>query len=178
MQTVHILLKFTLSKHIKMTTGQKTFLLKCIVLLVIAAGVNACNDFDVEKKIPDAQWSYNDTIDFKVPITDTTRLYNLYIKFAHSDTFPNQNIYLKLYTRFPDGKRVSRIRSFDLYDAEGKPQGKCSGSTCEAKILLQDKLYFNQIGDYLITLEQYSRSNPLIGLSTVGLSLEKTEAKR
>ncbi len=151
------------------------------LLLLLAIGLTACGDnftFKSEIKIPNGQWAYTDTLDFKVPVSDTAQLYNLYIQFTHADTFPTQNIYLKLYTRFPDGKRVSRIRSFDLYDIEGKPAGKCSGTSCATRLLLQNNLYFNQMGEYTITLEQYSRSNLLGGITAVGIMMEKAAKKR
>jgi len=151
------------------------------ILLLLAIGFVSCGDnfiFKSEKKIPNGQWAYADTLEFKVPVSDTAQLYNLYIQFTHADTFPTQNIYLKLHTRFPDGKRVSRIRSFDFYDIEGKPTSKCSGSSCRTKILLQDKLYFNQLGEYGITLEQYTRNSPLNGVTEVGIVMEKAAKKR
>ena len=162
-----------------MTYRQKviSYALSLLTIMSIAA----CDDklvFSAEKKIPNQQWTYADTLDFKVPVADTAQLYNLYIAFSHSDTFPNQNIYLKLSTRFPDGKRVSRVRSFDFFDIQGKPVGKCSGSGCETKVLLQDNLYFNQLGDYIITLEQFTRSNPISGINSIGLSMEKMDKKR
>lgn len=162
-----------------MTFGQKTSGFTAILL--IAIGFASCDDntvFDAEKNIPNGQWAYPDTLDFTVPVSDTAQLYNLFIQFAYADTFPTQNIYLKLSTRFPDGKRVSRIRSFDLYDVQGKPTGKCAGSTCKAKILLQNNLYFNQVGDYLLTLEQYTRKSSLPGVTAVGLSMEKMTDKK
>jgi gliding motility-associated lipoprotein GldH len=164
-----------------MLFGQKLFPIYTALLLFVAIMLTSCGDqyiFEAETDIPNAQWSYRDTLDFKIPVADTAQLYNLYIRFTHADTFPNQNIYLKLYTRFPDGKRVTRIRSFDLFDMQGTPQGKCSGGQCQTQILLQDNLYFNQLGEHLITLEQYSRSSPLNGLIAVGVMMEKTEKKR
>jgi gliding motility-associated lipoprotein GldH len=164
-----------------MSANLKSVIQNCFLLLLFAYGISSCDDkylYESKIDIHNAQWTYQDTLNFKVPITDTMQLYNLYIRFSHADTFPNQNIYLKLYTQFPNGKRVSRIRSFDLYDIQGKPFGKCSGKACETQILLQDKLYFNQLGEHLITLEQYTRSSPLGGLSAVGIMLEKTDKKR
>lgn len=134
--------------------------------------------YKAEHAFPQGKWAYADTVDFNVPVSDTSHLYNLYIEFNHVDTFPNQNIYLKLYTRFPSGKRVNRIRSFDLFDVEGKATGKCSGDECSTRLLLQDNLYFNQLGDHLITLEQFTRSNPVGGIRSVGILLEKTDKKR
>lgn len=162
-----------------MTSSQKTS--PIIILLCISLGFSACDEsyvFSDTQSIPNAEWSYTDSLDFKVPVTDTTQLYNLYIQFDHAATFPSQNIYLKLSTKFPDGTRVSRLRSFDLYDVQGNPTGNCSGKICQARMLLQDNLYFNQIGDYTITLEQFTRINPLTGINALGIMMEKTDKKR
>lgn len=153
--------------------------LPATLAILLLAG--ACNDpyaYREKKSIPRAQWSYADTLDFKIPVSDTTALYNLYVQFTHADSFPNQNLYLKLYTRFPDGRRISRLRSFEFYDLQGHPLGKCSGGICTSRVLLQDKVYFNLPGDYLITLEQFTRRDPMPGVSDVELLLEKTDKKR
>lgn len=131
-----------------------------------------------EKKIAAGQWAYRDTMDFRFSIADTTQLYNLFADFEYADTFPTQNIYLKLHTRFPDGKRIARIRSFDLFDTQGTAAGKCSGHTCKARILLQDKAYFNLPGEYTITLEQFTRRDPLPGMRSAGVAVEKTGVAR
>ena len=151
------------------------------VLFLLLCSMIACGDkyvYASEKAIPEASWSFADTLDFTIPVADTSKLFNLYIEFTSLDSFANQNIYLKIHTRFPNGKRVQRVRSFDLYDVSGKPLGKCSGNTCTTKILLQNNLYFNQLGDHLITLEQFTRANPLGGISQVGLMMEETKAKK
>ncbi|MCB9344200.1 MAG: gliding motility lipoprotein GldH [Lewinellaceae bacterium] len=157
------------------TKGLLVFSLLGLLLL------NSCGDnylFNEEKEIANGSWSYQDTLNYTISVGDTSQLYNLYVAFEHADTFRYQNIYLKLHTLFPDGSRTSRLRSFDLYDIEGKSKGECSGHTCEVKSLLQDNLYFNQIGDYTITLEQFTRSNPLLGVNSVAILMEKAEKKR
>jgi hypothetical protein len=40
--------------------------------------------------------------------------------------------------------------------------------------LLQDNAYFNRPGEYVITLEQFMRSDSLAGMKAVGLVIEKT----
>lgn len=134
--------------------------------------------FEEKKQIPDGVWTYRDTLDFKFTVTDTTELYDMFVDFEHADTFPNQNIYLKLYTRFPDGKRLSRSRSFDLFNTQGESTGKCSGGTCTTHSLLQNSAYFNRPGDYVITLEQFMRRDSLPGVKMVGLAIERTGKKR
>ncbi len=155
--------------------------LRPIFFVLLVSSLASCGPdylFEEEKKIADGQWNYRDTLDFRFTVTDTAQLYNLFADFAYADTFSTQNIYLKLHTRFPDGRRVSRIRSFDLFDAQGSAVGKCSGHACNTRILLQDKAYFNLVGEYMITLEQFTRRDPLPGMSEIGLAVEKTGAAR
>ncbi|MCA0236691.1 MAG: gliding motility lipoprotein GldH [Bacteroidetes bacterium] len=152
------------------------FLFACI-----AASLTSCGPdylYSEEKKIENGQWAYRDTMDFSFTVTDTSQFYNLFADFEYVDTFPMQNVYLRLYTRFPDGKRSARVRSFDLFDAQGKTTGKCSGHTCTTRFTLQDKAYFNLPGTYTITLEQFTRRDPLPGISKAALAVEKTGEKR
>lgn len=156
-------------------------LFRFIFLIFTTVGIASCDQnflFEEKKEIPGDVWVYRDSLDFKFTVSDTTELYNMYVDFEHADTFPNQNIYLKLYTRFPDGKRLSRARSFDLFSALGESVGECSGRKCRVRSLLQNNAYFNRPGEYVITLQQFMRRDSLAGVKTVGLAIEKTGKKR
>ncbi len=151
------------------------YLIFFLALTMTACGPNYL--FEDEKKIPNQQWAYADTLDFKFAVPDTTALYNLYVNFVYADSFPSQNIYVKFYTRFPDGKRLSKPLSFDFFDPEGKPSGKCSGGTCRTQIPIQQNAFFEKAGEYTITLEQFGRRDPIPGIKTVGLAVEKAGKK-
>ena len=97
--------------------------------------------------------------------------------FTHADSFPSQNLYVKFYTRFPDGKRLSVPLSFDFFDAQGNPTGKCSGGDCRTKIAIQQNAFFNKTGEYVLTLEQFGRRDPMPGVEAVGVTVEKTGKK-
>jgi len=134
--------------------------------------------FEEVKTIPGGVWTYRDTLNFTFSVADTSELYNMYVDFDHADTFPTQNVYLKLRTLFPDGKRLGKTRSFDFFDNLGASKGKCSGGGCRVRSLLQDNAYFNRPGEYVITLEQFMRRDSLPGIRSVGLVVEKTGKKR
>ena len=151
-----------------------------IFLAFILVSLSACCPdylFESEKTISNGQWAYRDTVDFKFTVTDTTALYNIHVDFAYADSFPNQNIYIKFYTRFPGGKRLSKPLSFDLFDPTGNASGKCSGGICHTQIPIQQNAFFEKAGDYTITLEQFGRQDPLPGLKTIGLTVEKAGKK-
>ena len=150
-------------------------------VLLFALGLIACGKsyvYESETEIPNGVWGYRDTIDFKFEIKDTAALYNLYVDFDHADSYPSQNVYVKLYTRFPDGMRLSKVVSFDFFNAAGKPNGKCSGQDCSIDMLLQSNAFFNQAGEYVLTLEQYTRTEQLEGVKSVGFRLEKLDKKK
>lgn len=142
---------------------------------------SACNsDFFYQKKIKiaDGAWAYSDTLDFNFSIKDTLEIYNLYLDIEYADTFPTQNIYMRLYTQFPDGKRLNKIKSFDLFDMQGRPLGQVSGRKCHLHALLQENAFFNSPGEYKITLEQNTRSETIYGIFSIGLAIEQTGIKR
>ncbi len=148
------------------------------ILFALLAGCNSNQFFQEKKDIPSGIWTYRDSLDFKFQVADTSQVYNLYLDVRFADTFPAQNLYVKLHTQFPNGKRPSKVVSLDLFDAQGESAGKCSGSTCSAHILLQEKAYFGTIGEYGLTVQQFMRRDSLRGISSLGLSIEKTKQRR
>ncbi len=145
------------------------------VITLILGFLSACQSkfhFEEKKDIPQGQWTYQDTLDFRFSITDTAKTYNLYLDFGYVDTFPTQNLYLKLHTRFPNAKRLSKQISFNLFDAQGAPYGECSRHKCRYLAMLQENAFFNQPGEYVITVEQYTRRDSLPGILSVGLAIE------
>lgn len=152
-----------------------------IFIIITIAFLSACNSgvyYQKKIELPNANWAYGDTLAFQFSISDTMEIYNLYLDIEHSDAFSTQNVYMKLYTLFPDGKRLSKQKSFDLFDQQGKPAGACSGGNCQLHTMLQEKAFFNSPGTYEITLEQYTRENPLPGIHAIGLTIESAGLRR
>lgn len=123
--------------------------------------------------LPGGVWAFRDTVDFKFEIADTSARYNLYVDFVHADSFPFQNLYLRLKTQFPDGRRTSDVKSFDLYNGKGESNGKCSGSQCTVQLNLKQNTRFPQPGAYTITFEQYTRRDSVPGVAKIGMAIEK-----
>jgi len=119
-------------------------------------------------------WAYADTLDFSFPITDTTALYNLYLELEHSTIYGSQNLYTKIYTRFPSGERKGQIISLELADKVGSWQGDCRGEKCSFLAPIQMNAFFSEPGEYVFTLEQYMRESPVAGIGSVSFKLEDT----
>jgi len=154
----------------------KYILLACtLVFLFVSCGPD--DYFHASKDLPKEGWMYRDTVDFTFNIEDTSALYNIFVDMKYLDTFPNQNVYLKLYTRFPNGRRMSKPYSFDLFNAQGVSNGNCTGHRCLLQASLQENAYFDQKGTYVLTFEQFMRRDSIPAITSVGLRLQKTKQK-
>lgn len=139
----------------------------------------ACNQNVVYKQSVDIKndtWSYNDKINYSFKIQDTSSVYSLWLEIDHGTTYAYQNVYIKILTSFPDGSDKSDIVSLELANKNGLWNGKCGGSQCKVIIPLQEKTYFQEQGDYAISLEQYMRVEDLKDLKAFTLRLQKEDS--
>ncbi len=154
---------------------------KLLLLFLLSSLASACgSDYLFEETYPleETGWAYTDTLDFNFSIEDTSRVYNLYLDVEHSTQYAYQNLYTKIYTRFPSGERLDKIVSLELADKTGAWQGDCSREKCRFLAPIQMNAFFNETGKYTITLEQYMRESPTEGIQGVGFKLEDTGKAR
>lgn len=131
--------------------------------------------FEETHDIPDYGWTYKDTVQYAFEVKDTSILYDLTLRIKHSPEFGNQNIYTRIYTGFPSGKRISKILSLELADKNGIWAGDCGSKSCTLDIPIQTKVYFNQVGTYTLSLEQFMRQDSVQGIQSMSLKLSKTD---
>jgi len=154
-------------------------ILSAILLLLILYSCDSKNYlFEETKPIEKGAWTYNNTLDFTFDIQDTTTIYNIYLALDHTNDYPYQNLYLKVHTLFPSGKKMERPVSFELADKYGQWYGECGSETCRLLVPFQSKTYFNAIGKHTITLEQYMRKDPIEGIEGLSLMVENTGVGR
>lgn len=134
--------------------------------------------YEVEEELPAAGWTYQDSLQATFTITDTNQIYNLHLQLNHSPDFAFQNVYVKMHTLFPNGQRLEEQVSLELAHRVGRWHGDCSSESCLLSIPIQEGAYFNQVGDYAIVVEQFSRNNPLEGINSIGFALEETDQRR
>jgi gliding motility-associated lipoprotein GldH len=137
----------------------------------------ACKDpvlvekqFDIK---PDAGWSYDEVLTFPFEIKDTARQYALMLDIRHKPDYAYQNLYLQLTTIFPNADTSMNPLSIELADKTGQWYGSCSGRACDVTIPLQESIRFQAKGKYEISIEQYMRVNPVMGLERLTLKLLK-----
>ena len=76
--------------------------------------------YEKNKEIKDYIWDSKNKASFTFEITDTTKLYNIYINVRHADFYQFSNIWLITYTTFPDGNKIEKRVEIPLANEEGK----------------------------------------------------------
>lgn len=151
------------------------FFLSCLFLLA-SCGPNYV--YEKAYELPNAQWTYADTLDFEFEIEDTSRIFNLWVTIDHSTSYSYQNLYTRVHTQFPGGERITELLSLELANSLGLWQGDCNSESCQIQIPIQEGAYFNAEGKYQITLEQFMRRDSLPGIKAVQFQLEATSNTR
>ncbi len=106
---------------------------------------------------------------------DTLQPYLMNIRIEHSATYSFQNLYIRLLTTFPSGKKISSITSLELANPDGSWAGKCGGKMCEITLPLQRGFTFPEIGEYKLTIEPYMRVDTIEGLKRMTVTCRKRE---
>ena len=155
-----------------------TISLLLLFLWVVIIGCGPDFIYHEEYETREGKWAYMDTIDFRVRIVDTLAIYNLSLDVEHSTEYAFQNLYVNIYTDFPNGGRLKKLVSLELANKGGIWLGDCSRKFCTLNIPIQQGAFFNEPGEYIFTLEQHMRIDPIPGIKGFALKIEDTGEKR
>ncbi len=139
----------------------------------------SCSHIDLYQKtadIPAQQWFYNNKPQFTIAIKDTTALYNVYVVLRHTDAFKYSNLWLSLGSKAPgDTMRYQNINLALSNDINGW-EGTGMDDIFEVrKNITPGPVPFKKAGNYLFSVAQIMRENPLQHILNVGIRIEKTK---
>ncbi|HMX38793.1 MAG TPA: gliding motility lipoprotein GldH [Saprospiraceae bacterium] len=144
----------------------------CLFFLLI--GLHACGPeylYQGQQPIAGGQWMYRDSAVFRFQVPDTSTRYDFFLDIEYDEAYPFQNLYLRLSTDYPNGRRLSKVMSFDLFDTQGEVLGKSASGHSRLRTPLQENAYFNAAGQYSVTVAQHTRRDSLAGIKSIGLAV-------
>ena len=128
-------------------------------------------------EIPNASWVDSQKLSFEFDVEDSTVLYQLVVNLKHSVEYAYENLYVNIRTVYPNGKIIEDPLSLEMADHAGRWFGQCNSKTCTLNIMLQEKALFRPKGHYQIIFEPYMREQPIKGIHSIGLSVERVESE-
>lgn len=155
---------------------KKLFFFLSFIIALSSCGPNYI--LNETKDIENQQWTYADSLSFTTNIVDTNKIYNLYLDVEHLTEYSFQNMYIRLHSVFPNGKRITERVSVELMTKMGQWQGDCNADECDFRMTIQEGAFFNQTGEHTFKVEQFMRENPLKGIQSIAFRIEDTGVSR
>lgn len=143
----------------------------CIILLLAACDPN--RHYEKNITINNYVWNAAFVPEYMVAIRDTTQVYNLYLNIRHATHYPYRNIWLIVGMTGPDGRQHSRRIEVQLGDEKGRWFGDGLGDIWDYTTMIQQHAYFPAAGTYRFTVTHNMRQDPLPGIMSVGLRVER-----
>lgn len=139
----------------------------------------ACTRLDVferTKTIPGQTWYHNNKPSFTFNITDTLAAYNVFIVLRHTDAYPYNNIWLNVGSKIPGGAmQFQKIDVTLASDARGWEGSGMDDIFEVRKNITRGPVPFKRAGNYIFTIGQIMRENPLRHVLNVGMRIEKVK---
>lgn len=125
--------------------------------------------------IPKETWNADSIATFRVDITDTASVHNVYINLRNTTSYPNSNLYLFIQTTSPAGATLRDTMECILADQRGRWLGKGFGALRDNQIPYKQYIRFPEPGIYEFSIQQGMRTQRLKGVASVGIRIEKTK---
>lgn len=142
------------------------------LVVLFFASCDSAMLYDEQFSVANDGWHSDDIKTFQFDIQDTLSPLDLYINVRTSTDYPYSNIYLFLYSEYPDGYSDKDTLEFILAEPNGKWLGESSGTVVENKMLISRGGRFASSGTYTFKLEHGMREEVLPEVLDVGFRLE------
>lgn len=149
-------------------------------LLLLLTLLPSCDSNRIyEENIPVEKntWHADDIKTFAFDITDTTSGLDLYINLRTTTDYPYSNLFIFLYSHYPNGYTDKDTLEFILAQPDGKWLGESSGTVVENQILISRGGRFPVAGKYTFKIQQAMREEELGEIIDVGFRVAYMEAK-
>ncbi|MFN3403438.1 MAG: gliding motility lipoprotein GldH [Cytophagaceae bacterium] len=125
--------------------------------------------------LPEEGWEEQNPLIYEFQIPDHRIGYNVLYNVRYAIDYPYYNLYVKYSIMDSTGKEIEqRLQGMDLMDSKtGKPFGDGIGSIFDYRIVALPNYPFPYTGKYYMKVTQYMRENPVKGIISFGLRIEK-----
>lgn len=158
---------------------------KNLTIIIGALIFIACNTdkvYDTYIPIEDHEWNSENKIEFVVNNVDTISKKNVFINIRNNKNYEFSSLFLIAKIEFPNGFNVIDTLEYEMTDSAGNWLGTGFTELKENKLFYKQNVLFSEIGDYKFKIQHATRSindiegkNPLMGITDVGLSIEKAK---
>lgn len=154
---------------------KSSFLFFALILTVLASGCIYINMYERQATIPSQKWTYDFSPEYKFEIKDTTSRFLIYVTLRHTDQYRYNNIWLRIGSQAPGDTMKFQNLNLQL-GGKDSWEGKGMDDIYEVRKLISDgPVSFRKPGEYIFSISQIMRENPLKYVLNAGIRLEKVD---
>jgi len=149
--------------------------------LILLAFLTSCDQnkiFDRNVDLEKQEWKEKERLIYTFRVEDNNIPYNVFYNVRYTNTYPYYNLYVGYILKDSVGKEIKKNvpQNMDLFNpVTGEPYGKGLGDLFELSILGVPNFKFPTKGLYTMQVKQYMRKDPIAGVASFGLRIEKAE---
>ncbi|MFT6112245.1 MAG: gliding motility-associated lipoprotein GldH [Bacteroidia bacterium] len=148
------------------------------ILVLVALSFTACNEnvlVDTFHEIPAEGWSYEYAVTDSFTIDNPGHYHAICANLRASADYPYANIHLVFAITSPDGETVNVKVPVALANKSGKWLGSGLGDVYTFQKTILHRKYFDQKGQYTVTIAQDMRLENLPSILAAGIRVEEQE---
>lgn len=145
-----------------------------LVLFSLCIGITSCDTgviYEDNQSFEDNTWTYDDVKTFSFTMKDSMKPCKIFLNMRTTLDYEFSNIYMNLYSNYPNGKQDTSALEFFLAEPNGKWLGNVSGTIIENKAMIM-KGFLTHPGVYTFKFEQAMFDNDLGEILDIGLRVE------
>jgi len=147
-----------------------------IFIAILFVSLFSCKSdklFEDYKTIEGSGWDKDSIAKFSFTIDKDYWSYNLSINVRNRGDYPNSNLWLFVDITAPDYTTIKDTIEYQLALPSGKWTGKGTGGMYSNRFPFRENVFFPKPGVYTISIRHAMRTNPLSGISDIGLEVNK-----
>ncbi len=134
--------------------------------------------FEQEIAFDDLIWNRFNIIEIDLPVENTETLYDVYVRFKHTDVYPSDHIAMNITFYFPNGGMRSRDYEFRLQDEKMQWIGEKSGDLYTNDFPVNLGMRFPETGLTRVRIENKMTKFNMAGIVSLGILVDKSAGKR
>lgn len=146
-------------------------LITVLLLLLHTVSCDSGMVYDQYEPTENGVWKWQNAMEFKVDISDTISLNNIYLQVRHTVEYPLSNLYMFVHVKSPSGQHMTDTINMILAAPDGEWTGKGNSNIRELMLLYRKQTQFRIPGTYVFTLEQAMRQ-PELPVTDLGIRVE------
>ncbi|MFT5821554.1 MAG: gliding motility-associated lipoprotein GldH [Crocinitomix sp.] len=148
------------------------------MLFAISISLTSCDSnkiYEENLAVTGNVWNSDDIKTFEFDVTDTMSAVNIFVNLRTTIDYQYSNIYVFLYSEYPNGTTNKDTLEFLLAKSDGEWYGENTGTVVEFKGLIASGGRFSTAGKYQFQIQHAMREKDLSEVMNVGMRIEIKE---